>query len=204
MVTPTDRNTPSIKAFETELADKGWIIAGTGKNIDYDVYSASDSNLNLQGWAQQAYQDVQTAINNNLRAVLVAAGSMAAELLQEKTTTIPIIQALGGEVPRNRQSNMTGYTKDAEAVARHHLDKLLGAGKAVTVLFDDTNDTSRYIYNNLAAIYPNPPNSVTWLAISDPAKFATPPALTDGFMVIEPRRADCASFRSALEQTGWN
>jgi hypothetical protein len=184
VVTPTDPHTQSIVAFEAELASKGWIIAGPGQNIDYKVYPASDTNSNLQGWAQQAYQDAQAAINNHLRAVLVACGSMAAALLQDKTSTIPIIQTLGGEVPHNRQSNMTGFTKDAELVARHHLNKLLGAGKAVTVLFDDTNDPSRYIYNNLAAIYPNPPNNVTWLAISDPGKFATPPVLTDGFMVI--------------------
>jgi hypothetical protein len=184
VVTPTDPGTQSIIAFERELTSKGWIIAGPGQNIDYKVYPASDTNSNLQGCAQQACQDAQAAINNHLRAVLVACGSMAAALLQEKTSTIPIIQTLGGEVPHNRQSNMTGFTKDAEQVARHHLDKLLGAGKAVTVLFDDTNDPSRYIYNNLVAIYPNPPNNVTWLAISDPSKFATPPALTDGFMLI--------------------
>jgi hypothetical protein len=184
VVTPTDQSTPSIQAFEAELASKGWKTTGPGQNIDYKVYSASDTNSNLQGWAQQAFQDAQAAINNNLRAVLVACGSMAAALLQDKTTTIPIIQTLGGEVPHNRQSNMTGFTKDAEQVARHHLDKLLKAGKTVTVLFDDTNDPSRYIYNNLSAVYPNPPNNVTWLAISDPSKFSPPPALTDGFMVI--------------------
>jgi hypothetical protein len=142
------------------------------------------ANSNLQNRAQQAFADAKAAVDNKLKAVLVACGSMASALLQGQTTTIPIIQALGGEVPHNRESNMTGFIKNAEQIARHHIDKLLDAGKSVTVLFDDTNDPSRYIFNNLAPIYHSPSNDVTWLAISDPSKFGTSSVSTDVFTLI--------------------
>jgi len=184
LVTPTAQSTQSIAEFESELASKGWKISGPGQNVDYQVCSASDINSNLESKAQEAYLYAQAAVDNRLRAVLVACGSMAAAFLQERTKKIPIVQALGGEVPHNRESNMTGFIKDAEQVARHHIDKLLKAGKSVTVLFDDTNDPSRYIFNNLAPIYPSPANKVTWLSISDPSKFGTSSVSTEGFTLI--------------------
>jgi len=168
VVTPTDPQTDTIKAFQAELVAK---VAGS---IDYRVYSAADDNDNLDDVVKYAVSDSPAAI--------LACGSMAAKKLQDQTTSIPIVQ-VGGLRPANAQSNLTGFTINTiggKVVSQHHLDKLAAARQKITVLYDDSNEPSHAIFTNLQ----DPQKKVSPLNIGDPADFATYTVATDGFMLI--------------------
>jgi hypothetical protein len=134
VVTPSVANTPSLAAFYNEL------VTVNGYAGNYNVYPAGDTNTNLQ-------TQVNLALQLPLPDLFVAAGTMAATLLQNGTTTVPIIQAAGAKIPDNAKSNMTGFYLDGLAVAQYHVDNL--AEQDITVLYDNTNDPSNYIRTNL-------------------------------------------------------
>src|SRR5262245_56924997 len=79
----------SLDAFEDELFNQ---LEWQGK-LDYGVYWANNDNTQLATNAHDAALEVPAP------DVIVAAGSMAAELLQTETTTIAVVQALGGRIP---------------------------------------------------------------------------------------------------------
>jgi ABC-type uncharacterized transport system substrate-binding protein len=94
LVTPTLRNTKSIAAFEDELLNYfGWQNVA---DFDYDVYSARNNNGRLNAQAKNAFDDAPT--------VIVTCGSQATLFAMGFTTTIPIIQAAGGQLRVHRTS----------------------------------------------------------------------------------------------------
>jgi hypothetical protein len=170
VVTPTEATTASLAAFQDQLMNKDhW----TGK-LDYVVYAANNVNSQLPGLVQNALNDSPD--------VIVAAGSTAAGIIQYVTATIPIVQAVGGEIPANKKGNLTGFQSDAKAVAQTQLNNI--SAQNVTVLYDDTNDPSIDAFNALVA--PGTKQIIP-LTISKPNGFAPLKAtynFTDGFMVI--------------------
>jgi hypothetical protein len=176
LVTPTDPQTNSIKAFRDQL-----FRVKNYTNIDYRVYSASDDNLNLADLANYAIADSPAAV--------VACGWMAAsKLLSLAPPTLPIVLAAGSAPvpPPPLPTNLTGYTLttvNGQPVASHHVQRL--NAKRITVLYDDTNDPSVDIYNNLPSAIPQgSAKTLIPLKISNPAQFATHTVTTDGFMLI--------------------
>ncbi|MGB8489163.1 MAG: hypothetical protein WCD67_23080 [Xanthobacteraceae bacterium] len=168
LVTPTLRNTKSIAAFEDELLIYfGWQNVA---DFDYDVYSARNNNGRLKAQAKNAFDDSPT--------VIVTCGSQATLFAMGFTTTIPIIQAAGGQAPS--APNVTGFTINAESTALDHLNTMTAT--AITVLYDDTNPPSVAVFNKLNANVPMG-KTLKPLKISDPKKFGPQPAM-DGFMVI--------------------
>jgi hypothetical protein len=174
-VTQTRRNTSSIAAFEDELLN----FFGWGDDIDYYVAAANDDLTTLS--------TLVTNVTSETPApdVILSAGLMATNLLQAATSTslIPVIQAVGGGTPTTSQSNITGFTLNAQQTANNLLSKFTGAGRTVTVLYNDKNTTSVNVYNNLTV-----PANVTLvdppLKIHDPTGFTPLTGTIDGFMVI--------------------
>lgn len=174
LVTPTRRNTPSITAFEDELLNYfGW-----GEDLDYDVYAANDD---LTGALPTLVN--KAATETPAPDVIVSAGLMATNLLRTATSVnlIPVIQAAGGDAP-TPQANITGFKLNALTTANNHLKTFKGAGRTVTVLYNDNNTTSANVYSSLTV-----PHNVTLnapLRIHDPTALAPLPGAIDGFMVI--------------------
>jgi hypothetical protein len=116
-VTPTSQNAKSIKAFEALIDD----LQDT--KIDWQVFSANGSNDSavLDGLAQQARDYVvshQGTPPNQVPAVIVAGGTLAASKVQKYTNTIPIVQAAGGSKPSNAGANTTGFYLNAPPPAK--------------------------------------------------------------------------------------
>jgi hypothetical protein len=171
LVTPTRRNTSSIAAFEDEFLNHfGW-----GEDIDFDVHAANDDLSKLSTLVTDA---VKAPVPN----VIVSAGLMATNLLQAATSAslIPVIQAAGGGPSTTAQSNITGFTLNSLATANNLLTKF-ASGRTVTVLYNDYNTTSSYVYSHLA---PPPGVTLTGLPIHDPALLVRPAGAIDGFIVI--------------------
>jgi hypothetical protein len=128
LVTPADDQSPTYKVFDDELHyGFGW------PQTTLKCYPAKDYGNDISAAAGAAFTDVK-----NSGGVLVAAGEMAANFLQEETkkdnNKIPIILAYGGQPPPNRAKNMTGFVGSCVDVGKHHRDKL--TGHKVTVLYD--------------------------------------------------------------------
>jgi len=149
LVTPADATDkkPSQDSFE-KLLKKLF-----GSSIDYKACYGKYDTATLTQAANDAVTDAYAAVDGGLPAVIVAAGTMAAGILQEitiqknLTTAIPIIQAVGGSVPNKRQPNLTGFIIDAAGTAQAQL-ALLNA--PVAVLYDDTpGNPSNSIYGQL-------------------------------------------------------
>ncbi|MBV8746788.1 MAG: hypothetical protein JO134_17255 [Xanthobacteraceae bacterium] len=97
--------------------------------------------------------DAYNAVEAGQPAVIVAAGTLAATIVQDLTIkksltgTIPIILAVGGSIPSNRQQNLTGFIIDAVGTAQSQLALMNGP---VAVLFDDTpGNPSNNVYSQL-------------------------------------------------------
>ena len=144
---PTDKKHPSQDAFE-KLLKKLF-----GSSIDYKPCYGKYDTATLTAAADGAVTDAYNAVEGGQRAVIVAAGTLAASIVQDITSkksltaTIPIIQAVGGSVPANRQQNLTGFIIDAVGTAQAQLALMSGP---VAVLFDDTpGSPSNNVYSQL-------------------------------------------------------
>jgi hypothetical protein len=195
-VTPGDVHDKhlSLDAFEDELLHRlGW----EQKGIDYNVLWAENNNKHLRVNAQAAVDEAKRAVDG--AAVIVASGSMAAEILQRMTKTIPIIQGAGGRIPANKKNNLTGFHIDALYTAQYHLDHL--PTKTVTILWDDTNEPSKEVRKKLKPKGKN----LNFQQISDPAKL---PDLdidkTGGFMLLPNAMYynHCEVIRDVVEASG--
>jgi hypothetical protein len=181
LVTPadsTDKN-PSQKSFEKLLKKL------LGSTIDYKPCYGKYDTATLMQVANNAVAAANAAVEAGQPAVIVAAGTLAATIVQDitinqgLTATIPIIQAVGGSVPANRQPNLTGFIIDAARIAQDQLAALPNA--PVAVLYDDTpGNPSNAIYGLLD------PLKVTPLPARTPGDLAkvTLPAGTNGFMLL--------------------
>jgi hypothetical protein len=175
---PTDKKHPSQDAFEKLLKKL------LGSSVNYAVCYGKYDVPTLTQAANDAVTAAYTAVEAGQPAVIVAAGTMAATILQDitinqgLTTTIPIIQAVGGSVPTNRQPNLTGFIIDAAGTAQAQLAAL---NAPVAVLYDDTpGNPSNNIYGLLNQ------TKVTALTAKTPDDLAkvTLPAGTNGFMLL--------------------
>lgn len=182
LVTPADPNKkhPSQDSFEKLLKKLG------GSSIDYKAYYGKYDTKTLTDAANSAVTDAYNAVNGvpSQSAVIVAAGTMAATILQDLTIqqnltgTISIVQAVGGSVPTNRQQNLTGFLIDALGTAQSQL-ALLNA--PVAVLFDDTpGSPSNNVYSQLDQTKVIP---LTARTPSDLTKVSLP-AGVNGFMLL--------------------
>jgi len=167
VVTPTDPKTDSIKAFHHRLTHGPC----SQVTFDYRVYSAADNSDNLDDMAGYAVGDAPN--------VLVACGWMAAQALLNTGTSLPVVMAAGGYIPNSPPANLTGFKLNGTDVANHQLAHIQASD--VTVLYDDTNDASIEIVNNLTAVSGK---TVHLLPIHDRSKFAQQNVTTDGFLVI--------------------
>jgi hypothetical protein len=149
IVTPGTASTAGIDAFNDELKNTFGFTPNTSA-----VFSVAD-NLPTTLDAQ-----VQAAVRSAPK-VIIAAGSMAASKVQDKapasaTPPIAIIQAAGGEIPANKQANLTGFTIDALKIAKDHVESLLTAGSSlIAVVYDSTNPPSLNTWNTLSTVYRN-------------------------------------------------
>jgi hypothetical protein len=145
--------------------------------------------------------------------VIVAAGSMAAEILQGKTTTIPVIQAIGGRIPANLvggvNRNLTGFHIDAQTTCDAQLNDLLGLAPpgVVTILWDPTNiqvstDIKNHITTTFAAQIAA--GRIIFFPVSDPLTLPKPGDLKDRFMLIPSAMFfnNCQLIARAVEQKG--
>jgi hypothetical protein len=193
----------SLDAFEGELFNQ---LDWQGK-LDYMVYWGNNDNTQLAANAHAATIEVPAP------DVIVAAGSMAAELLQHETTTIPVIQAIGGRIPINlvdtANRNLTGFHIDAQTTCTHQLDALLALvpALAVTILWDPTNtpistDIQTYIVNNYPAQIAA--GRIKFFPVSDPLNLPLPGDLKDRFMLIPSAMFfnNCQLIARAVEQKG--
>jgi hypothetical protein len=137
LVTPADANSPTVQAFIEEGDGFKW------NKGDVVVYSGADPQ-----WKKDISIAAGAAVGNlDAGGVLVAAGEMAATILQEMTTQYPIIMAFGGREPSNtdkKAQNMIGFVGDCTTVARKHLSLLKGnfkKGSDITVLYDKDGDS---------------------------------------------------------------
>jgi len=180
VVTPTDKDTPSIGMFESRLTE--YYGQKKGVDIDYKVYAAGDDYSDLDNEAKKAVNDFAATDTG----VLIACGSAAAGYLKNRTTTIPIVLAAGGERPSGpRPRNLTGFTIEGLATAKRHLKKLqvkLGV-RDVTIVYDRDNPVSKLIFDTLV---PDPIStpSIKELRIKAAPQFATANPRTEGVMVI--------------------
>jgi hypothetical protein len=175
LVTPADPNKkhPSQDSFEKLLKKLG------GSSIDYKAYYGKYDTKTLTDAANSAVNGVPSQ-----SAVIVAAGTMAATILQDITIqqnltgTISIVLAVGGSVPTNRQQNLTGFLIDATETAKSQL-ALMNA--PVAVLFDDTpGSPSNNVYSQLDQTKVIP---LTARTPSDLTKVNLP-AGVNGFMLL--------------------
>ena len=99
---PNDKKHPSQDAFEKLLKKL------LGSSVNYAVCYGKYDVPTLTNAANAAVTAAYAAVDGGQPAVIVAAGTMAAGILQEitiqknLTTAIPIIEAVGGSVPTNR------------------------------------------------------------------------------------------------------
>jgi hypothetical protein len=179
----------SIAAFQDELFNS---LEWSGNSIDYFVDGANNDTTKLTNAVTNAANDARAAVTAGQRAVIVAGGLQATTLLQNSAVVsaapaIPIVQAVGGDVPPSLQNYVTGFKINALDIAKHHLGNV--NSHAVTVLYDDTAGTpSLKNFNDLVtynggltgikAITPLPASTVQMLRNLDPTK------LTNGFMLI--------------------
>jgi hypothetical protein len=180
VVTPTVEDTPSIDAFASRLT--GYYGLKKGLDINYQVYAAGDDYGDLDNEAKRAVEDFAATDTG----VLVACGSAAAEYLKNRTQTIPIVLAAGGEPPSGpRPRNLTGFTIEGLATAKRHLKKLLVklGVKDVTIVYDRENPVSKKIFDTLV---PDPIStpSIKQLRIRAASQFDTENPRTEGVMVI--------------------
>jgi hypothetical protein len=149
IVTPSTASTAGIGAFTDELKSTFGFTPNTSA-----VFSVEDNpgtTLDVQ---------VQAAVTSAPK-VIIAAGSMAAKQVQDKAPAsamppIAIIQAAGGEIPANKQANLTGFTIDALQIAKDHVESLLTAGSSlIAVVYDGTNPPSLNAWNTLSTLYKN-------------------------------------------------
>ena len=193
----------SLDAFEDELFNQ---LEWQGK-LDYMVYWANNDNTLLANNAHAAAHEVPAP------DVIVAAGSMAAELLQVETTTIPVIQAIGGRIPANLvggvNRNLTGFHIDAQQTCVDQLNQLLGLvpPQVVTILWDPSNtpistDIHTYITNNFAAQITA--GRIKFFPVNDPLDLPKPGDLKDRFMLIPSAMFfnNCQLIARAVEQKG--
>lgn len=145
VVTPGKAVSKGINALQNELEDAlGW--GGVG-GWNFTVYSVVDTGLPLATCASNA-------VGGN-PDVIVTCGTMATNAVLPLTTTIPIIQGLGGALPTrsltNPQFNVTGFVIDAQQISQAHFAKLATNHATVTVLYDGTNAPSNDAYTALQA-----------------------------------------------------
>ena len=175
LVTPAaqgNRHHNSQNAFEDELLN---VLSWRGK-LDYHARYGSHDDQNLKNIARQAAKEAQDAVDDHQRAAIVTGGTKATAAVQAWTTTIPIIQAAGGA--GSTQTNVTGFTINAQDIAQYHLNQL---PPTVAIMYDPTNND---VYNQLdksnkqiSRLYATVPNDLTTL---DGSKLTA----GGGFMII--------------------
>jgi hypothetical protein len=174
---PADKKHPSQDSFEKLLKK----LVGS---VDYKVCYGKYDTTTLTAAADGAVTDAYNAVDGGQLAVIVAAGTMAATIVQDitikknLTATIPIILAVGGSVPTNRQQNLTGFIIDAVGTAQAQLALM---NRPVAVLFDDTpGGPSNNVYSQLDQ------TKVTPLTARNPSALKTIslPAGVNGFMLL--------------------
>jgi hypothetical protein len=180
LVTPADPN----KKHQSQDSFEKVLKKLVGSSLDYKAYYGKYDTATLTEAANEAVADAYAAVTAGQPAVIVAAGTMAATILQDitikegVTATIPIIQAVGGSIPTNRQQNLTGFIIDALKTAQ---DQLAALNAPVAVLFDDTpGSPSNNIYSQLDQTKVTP---LTARAPGDLAKVSLP-AGANGFMLL--------------------
>lgn len=138
VVTPSTANSTGINAVHDELVNGfNWI------NLDWYVWSAVDLGIPLSTCAQNA-------VGQN-PDVIVTAGTMATNAVAPLTDAIPIIQAIGGTLPTNPKTNVTGFIIDAKQISQMHFAKLAANHTTVTVLYDPNNAPSQDAFLALTA-----------------------------------------------------
>src|SRR5262245_15622123 len=147
-VTPVKDTAKSVKAFKAIIDDL------QEAKIDWQPFGANgnnDPNV-LDALAQQARDYVLTHQGNPpVPAVIVAGGTLAASKVQNRTSTIPIVQAAGGSKPSNAGANMTGFylnaPSPAKTICQEQYDLL--TNRPVAVLYDSKNDPGGTILTSL-------------------------------------------------------
>jgi hypothetical protein len=152
-VTPTSSGNAnkSQNEFTHELnTNLGW-----GATIT--PFAANDVPNQLQGQVQAAVDAAHAALATT-KAVVVTGGTNATTMAQQYanskglTNTLAIIQGVGGAVPTNLLSNVTGFFIDAVATAQKHFEHLVASGAtSITVLYDSSNPPSNFAYQTLYA-----------------------------------------------------
>lgn len=151
IVTPSQKNTSTLKAFDDELKRFGW-----SADAQWPIYHADDDPAQLQPAVQSAVDNAAAALGAGLKGVVVVGGTNATKMAQDYAyskhliNTLPIIQAVGGAIPSDLQPNVTGFLIDDETISKQHLARLAGLGMTtVTVLYDDGNPPSHYAWGAL-------------------------------------------------------
>jgi hypothetical protein len=185
VVTPADKNSPTVEAFSEELAGFGWDVQD---DSIFDVYSGADPQYN---------EDISVAASSAVSeldpgGVLVAAGEMAAFYVQQETgktnppNQIPIILAFGGQAPSNAAANMIGFLGDCTQVAKNHVKALKHNYTAtqITVLYDMEN--INHVTQNILKALLHDDNTINAQAIDTANIEGQIDALltTPGFMII--------------------
>jgi hypothetical protein len=162
-------------------------------SINYKAYYGFYDPGKLTIAARKAVADARGAVAGGQRAVIVAAGTSATNILQGLTTApadlkIPIIQAVGGAPPTVVQANLTGFVINARATALAHL-AAPALSTPVAVLYDDTppaTTLSNIIYAALQAAAPAAGKALMPLTARTPAVLQTLnlPAGANSFMLI--------------------
>jgi len=177
---PNDQTCRSRDAFEHELSIFGW----SSSSIEFHAYYGYYDKKLLKAVADQAVQKAEAAMKAGQPAAIVAAGVVATTILQGKTKSVPIIQAVGGSKPGTPAKNVTGFYFDAIQTSKDQLDKL-SRNSEVTVLYDSTNAPSKAAWKALKSYagqkYPN--LKVTPRDIQDLGKLK-PGHINGSFMLI--------------------
>jgi hypothetical protein len=143
--------------------------------LDFAVCSVADTaNSTLAQQAQKAVTEVQPALGQNLKVVIVTAGLAATSAVLQiaGANAIPIVQAAGGALPNPTPSNVTGFVLNPIdplhrfRTSEEQLQKLVGKSPnsmRIGVLYDSTNGVSTM--GALAAVEAlapalNPPPSI--------------------------------------------
>ena len=113
-----------------------------GSTISYKVYYGMYDPARLETAARKAVADAIDARTSQppQRAVIVAAGTMTTNIVQQKRaarTDIPIIQAAGGNLPDLPRTNITGFLINVLDTALDNFRRLTGSDP-VAVLYDNT------------------------------------------------------------------
>jgi hypothetical protein len=198
IVTPADQKTPSVEVFIDELDN----YLGRKGTLNYQYFEAKGDNSKLDQLASNA------ATSTPAPAVIVAAGSLAASLVQKYTTTIPIVQAAGGS--NIASGNLTGFSIDAQHISQDQLATLVNTFKAttITVLYDHTNYPTNPppILTALLAFATtlNPPPTIIQLDMQDVTSIKPTNIQGNGFMLLP--NADfyenCKVIAKAVEKAG--